>query len=115
MAWWYDCRRVEKHPDGIWIIDAAGETVYANQRMAEILGTSPPEMAGEPSFLYVFAEDVDAAQRLFDAKKAGDSKMFHFRLRRKDGSAIWADVQGTPLYNAAGTFNGIVGTFTVSG
>jgi PAS domain-containing protein len=29
---------------GIWIIDADAKTAYANERMAEILGTSPPEM-----------------------------------------------------------------------
>jgi PAS domain S-box-containing protein len=105
---------MEKHHDGVWIIDVDGRTVFANERMAEILGTSPEEMIGQPSFTYVFPEDVDAAQRLLEAKKRGDTKAFHFKLRRKDGSAIWADVQGTPLRNAAGVFNGIVGTFSIS-
>ena len=82
--------------------------------MAEILGTTPSEMKGQPSFGYVFPEDEATARRLFDFKMAGDRAPFHFRLRRKDGSAIWVDVQGTPLYNAAGAFTGIVGTFTVS-
>jgi PAS domain S-box-containing protein len=105
---------VEKDKDGIWIIDALGQTVYANQRMAEILVTTPAEMMGQPSFTYVFPEDVPAAQRLFDAKKLGDFNRFHFRLRRKDGSSVEVDVQGTPMYNAAGSFNGIIGTFSVS-
>ena len=100
--------------DGIWIIDADGNTIFANARMAEILRTPPMEMAGKPSFGYVYEEDREAAQRLFNAKSEGDSKPFHFRLRRKDGSEIWVDVQGTPLRNASGKFNGIVGTFTVS-
>jgi PAS domain-containing protein len=43
---------VEKPPDGIWIVDVKGQTVYANQRMAEILGTTPAEMIGHPSFDY---------------------------------------------------------------
>jgi PAS domain S-box-containing protein len=98
--------------DGIWIIDAEAKTSYANERMAEILGTNPSEMVGRPSFAYVFPEDVDEAQRLFEAKVRGDTKPFHFKLRRKDGSAVWVDVQGTPLYNAAGVFIGIVGTFS---
>jgi hypothetical protein len=33
----------------------------------------------------------------------------YFKLRRKDGSAIWVDVQGTPMHNAAGVFTGIIG------
>lgn len=105
---------MEKHHDGIWIIDSEGQTVFANQRMAEILGTTPSEMIGHPSFAYVFEEDVPAAQRLFDAKKRGGTGPFHFKLRRKDGSAVAVDVQGTPMYNANGRFNGIVGTFSAS-
>jgi PAS domain S-box-containing protein len=100
--------------DGLWIINAHARTVYASEHMAEMLGTTPSEMISYPSFDYVFPEDVAAAQHLFDLKKAGDPAPFHFRLRHKDGSAIWVDVQGTPLYNAAGNFNGIVGTFTAS-
>ena len=105
---------MEKPEDGIWIIDAEAKTAYANERMAEILGTSPSEMVGRPSFTYVFPEDVDAAQRLFEAKIRGDTKPFHFKLRRVDGSAVWVDVQGTPMHNAVGVFKGIVGTFSVS-
>jgi PAS domain S-box-containing protein len=99
--------------DGIWIVDAEAKTVYANERMAEILGTSPSEMVGRPSFAYVFPDEVDAAQRLFEAKIRGDAKPFRFRLRRADGSAVSVDVQGTPMHNAAGAFRGIVGTFSV--
>ena len=105
---------MEKAADGVWIIDEEGKTVFANERMADILGSSPAEMIGQPSFTYVYPEDAGAAKRLFDAKSRGDSQPFHFKLRRKDGSAVWVDVQGTPLQNAAGVFNGIVGTFTVS-
>src|SRR6185437_17021692 len=100
--------------EGIWIIDAEGRTVLASARMGEILGAVPAEMIGKSSFSYIFSEDLAAAQRLFNAKSAGDSKPFHFRLRRKDGSEVWVDVQGTPMRNASGEFNGIVGTFTVS-
>jgi len=100
--------------DGIWIIGPDATTAYVNERMAEILGTTSPEMVGRPSFDYVFPEDIDSAQKLFDAKTRGDAKPFHFKLRRKDGSAVWVDVQGTPMHNAAGEFRGIVGTFSVA-
>jgi PAS domain S-box-containing protein len=105
---------MEEPSDGLWIINTEAKTVYASDRMAEILGTTPSEMKGQPSFGYVFPEDVANAQHLFDFKKAGNRAPFHFRLRRKDGSEIWVDVLGTPLFNAAGAFNGIVGTFTIS-
>jgi len=105
---------MDKPLDGLWIINSEAKTVYASDHMAEILGTTPSAMKGGHSFEYVFPEDAAAAKRLFDFKKDGNRAPFHFRLRRKDGSAIWVDVQGTPMYNAAGLFKGIVGTFTVS-
>ena len=97
---------MEKNRDGIWIIDVKGSAVYASDRMAEILGTHRFELIGKPSFVFVFPEDVEAAQRLFDAKANGSTEPFHFELRRTDGSPIWVDVQGTPMRNAAGKFAG---------
>jgi len=105
---------MKKDQDGIWIIDANGKTLYANQRMAQILATSAREMIGEPSFSYAYPENAPAAQALFQAKQRGDTSRFHFKLRRKDGSPVWVDVQGTPMFNHAGVFKGIVGTFSVS-
>jgi len=99
---------------GIWIIDAEAKTLFANDRMAEILGTSAQELMGQPSFTYVFPKDVDNARRLFDAKKRGSVNPFSFRLRRVDGAAVSVKVQGTPMHNAAGDFLGIVGTFSAS-
>jgi PAS domain S-box-containing protein len=103
-----------EQPDGIWIIDAQASTLYANSAMAEILGADLSELIGKPSFDYLFPEDVEAAQRLFESKQRGESSPFHFRLRRKDGSPIWVNVQGTPMHNQAGEFIGIVGTFHVA-
>ena len=100
--------------DGLWIIDSEGKTVYANNRMAQILRTSTIDMLGKDSLAYAFPEDVPEAQRLFSAKRAGNPTPFRFRLRRADSTAVRVLVQGTPLYNAAGTFVGIVGTFTVT-
>ena len=108
-----DIATMENHRNGIWIIDSDARTIYANERMAELLGTSRSEMIGQPSFAYVFPADVEAAQRLFDVKKGGSANPFRFRLRRKDGTALSVDVQGTPMHNTAGVFTGIVGTFSV--
>jgi len=100
--------------DGIWIIDAEGKTLFANDRMAQILKTTTNDLLGKDSFDYVFPDDLAEAQRLFSAKRSGSSAPFQFRLRRADSTAVPVDVQGTPLFNAAGAFIGIVGTFTVA-
>lgn len=100
--------------EGLWIIDADATTVYANSNMCEILGTGPPEVIGASSFNYLFPEDMGAARELFESKQRGGMSPFHFRLRRKDGSAVWVDVQGTPMHSQDGKFLGIVGTFRVA-
>jgi PAS domain S-box-containing protein len=101
------------HRDGIWTIDSDGNTVFASDRMAEILGTTAAEMVGQPSFDLVFPEDAGAAQRLFQAKQRGDIDPFEFRIRRVDGSPVLVRIQGTPMFDDDGTFRGIVGTFSV--
>ncbi len=101
--------------DGIWIIDADASTLYANAVMAEILNIDPVQLLGKSSFEFLFPEDRDAAQKLFENKQRGDTTPFHFRLRRNDGSAVWVEVQGTPMHNVAGDFLGVVGTFRISG
>jgi PAS domain S-box-containing protein len=100
--------------EGLWIIDADASTVYANSAMCEILGTEASDMPGAPSFDYIFPEDMDAARELFESKQRGGMSPFHFRLRRKDGSEVWVDVQGTPMHGETGEFLGIVGTFRVA-
>lgn len=51
-----------KNPrNGIWIIDADARTTYANEGMAEILGTSQSEMIGQSPFAYLFPSDVETA------------------------------------------------------
>jgi PAS domain S-box-containing protein len=104
---------MEKQPDGIWIIDSQARTTYVNDRMAEILGLTPAELLGRDSIGYVFPEDAPHARRLFESKREGKVEPFRFRLRRKDGSAVWVTVQGTPMFDDAGGFSGVVGTFTV--
>lgn len=101
-----------KQRDGVWIIDADGNTLFASERMAEILESTPMRMIGRSSFEHIFPEDQDEARRLFEGKKRGDLDPFTFRLRTDRGKARWVEVQGTPMHDASGKFKGVVGTFT---
>jgi PAS domain-containing protein len=82
--------------DGIWIVDADAKTLYANSSMAEILGTTPEELAGTSSFAYLFQEDESTAQKLFEGKKQGENGSFHFRLKRKDGTPPGSTCKARP-------------------
>ena len=100
-------------PDGIWIIDAKAVTLYASQRMAEILGVSRAEMLRQPSFQYVFPEDFNSGEWLFNGRYEGNVNLFRFRLRRADGAGIWVDVKMSPMRDPLGMITGAIGTFKV--
>jgi PAS domain S-box-containing protein len=98
--------------DGIWTINAEGRTVFANKPMVQILGTTVSAMIGQSSFDFVFPEDLEAAKRLFEIKRGGDTQSFQFRLRRTDGSSVWVNISNTPMFSQSGEFQGIVGLFS---
>ena len=87
-------------------------TIFANQRMAELLGTTVEQMKDESSFRYVFEDEAEEAGRLFESKMRGDRSPFEFRLRRADGTAIQARISGVPLTDEDGKVTGLLGMFT---
>ena len=104
-------RIVEAVPEGIWVVDPQGLTIFSNRRMAEILGTDFDSMPKKSCFDCVFPEELSDAQRHFARTLAGDCRPFDFRLRRADGSPIWASISCRPIYDEAGVPIGLLGLF----
>src|SRR5947207_6826730 len=74
-------RIVEAVPEGIWVVDPQGRTIFSNRRMAEILGIDFESMPEQSCFGCVFPEEMADAQRHFARTFAGDRRPFDFRLR----------------------------------
>ncbi|MFC4786305.1 response regulator [Nocardioides sp. MAHUQ-72] len=95
-------------PDGLWVLDDAGLTTYANDRMARMLGRSSAEMVGL-SVTDALDEEGGRAflahlDRLSDAREPGDDQ--ELRLVRAAGSTFWALVSHTPLLDDGGRHRG---------
>ena len=105
-------RLVEAVPEGIWVVDPEGRTLFSNRRMAEILGTGFESMGEQSCFACVFPDDVAAAQRNFFRTLAGDRRPFDFRLRRVDGSPVWVSVSCLPMCDDKGAQVGLLGLFS---
>ena len=103
---------VETAHEGIWIIGKDARTIFANQRMAELLGTTVDQLVNRHSFDYLFDEDRDEAEKLFARKMEGDREPFEFRLRQTDGTTIWARISGVPMTDEHGEIKGLLGMFT---
>jgi len=104
-------RIVEAVPEGIWVVDPQGLTIFNNRRMAEILGVGYESMRGQSCFDCVFPDELADAQQLFARTLGGDLRPFDFRLRRADGSPIWVSISAMPVYDDAGTTVGLLGLF----
>jgi PAS domain S-box-containing protein len=105
-------RIVEAVPEGIWLTDPQGLTVFSNRRMAQILGVDFESMAGMSCFACVFPEDMAEARMQFERGLAGDRPPFDFRLRRGDGSAIWVSIACMPIRDEGSSLLGILGLFS---
>jgi two-component system cell cycle sensor histidine kinase/response regulator CckA len=105
-------RIVKAVPEGIWVVNPAGRTIFCNARMAELLGTDVEVLQRLSCFDSVFPDDLEDAQRQFGRQMAGIGQPFDFRLRRIDGSAIWVNISCMALYDDGGVCTGLLGLFT---
>jgi PAS domain S-box-containing protein len=94
------------------MLDLQGRIGFASSALCELLGTTPEDIAGVSCFDFVFPENVEQAKALFESNKVPHAEPFRFKLRRRDGSAVWADVQADALRPANGQVYGIVATVT---
>jgi len=105
-------RVVEAVPEGIWVVDGQGRTIFSNRRMADILGVPFESMPNQSCFACVFPDEADDARCNFARTFAGDPKPFDFRLRRADGSPIWVSISCRPMLGDSGAPVGLLGLFS---
>jgi PAS domain S-box-containing protein len=94
--------------DGLWILDDAGTTTFANDRLAELLGRTAEEMVNLPVSETL---DISGRQQFLDHLEApggtqGSRENLDCSLIRKDGSHIWALVSHSPLLDDEGVRRG---------
>jgi PAS domain S-box-containing protein len=103
---------VETASEGVWLVDMLGRTVYANERMATLLGYQVAELTGRPITDFVFPEDVELAQSYIGDNLRGHTEQFDFRLRRRNGEAVLVLVGTSPVHDATGEIVGALGMFS---
>ena len=105
-------RVVEAIPEGIWVVNPQGQTIFSNRRMANILGVDYDSMSGQSCFACVYPEELEEAQRQFARGLSGDRSPFDFRLCRADGSPIWVTISCMPIFDETGAPVAILGLFS---
>lgn len=87
---------VETADEGIWLIDEAGTTTFANASMARLAGTTADAMVGRPLDGF-FAHERPGAIRWGIAEESGARLPREYGLLRPDGSVVWTLVNASPI------------------
>jgi PAS domain S-box-containing protein len=96
--------------NGIVMIDLNGRVQYANSFACDLLGIEHDEISAESGGHFTFPQDLDEARLRFANCKAGNSELFHFRLRHKNGTPIWVDATCSSLQTPSGAVYGVLVT-----
>ncbi len=88
--------------EGIWVIDADGGTVYANQRLAQMFGCSPVDLAARALPDHLGDNPPDVLCRLLRAEAADQGRTFDLSYRRGGGNSGWAIVSARLLTGSDG-------------
>lgn len=99
---------VENLNEGIALIDMEGIVVFANQRMADLIGYSIAGIIGAPIYAFVDENDVGEVREHLQVLGRSTREVFEFELVRKDGGRIHALIATTPIIDAGGTCRGFL-------
>ncbi len=105
-------RLIDTAHEGIWTIDAEGNTTFANLRMAEILGHTPDEMIGHSFYEFMSDARRSEAERKLDKRRAGVSEQHDFEFLRKDGTTVWTLLSTGPVQAENGEMIGALAMVT---
>ena len=96
-----------REDEAVWLLDAAGRTTFVSRRGAALLGESPSTLLGRAAYLHLDHASVAAFHAGVQRWRQGVSDQLELRLRRGNGTPLWARVGVTPLTHADGVYAGI--------
>ncbi len=99
-------RIVETANEGIWLLDVDGRTTFANDKIGEILGYDPEEMASLSMFDALDEQGRGPAARNLERRRQGLSDQLECAFLRKDRTHVWALLNASPLVDGDGQYVG---------
>jgi diguanylate cyclase (GGDEF)-like protein/PAS domain S-box-containing protein len=103
---------VETAEEGIWIGDSDGRTIFANRKLAVMLGLPTDRIEGRSAHEFIHHEDLAKATHALRRRCDGISDRQELRFWKTDGTILWTIVAGTPYYDADGNFVGSLAMIT---
>jgi PAS domain S-box-containing protein len=92
----------ENAPDLISELDTDGSLIYASPGYARTLGYPSEKMVGQRLDAFVHPEDVTPDRSILARVLGGEGEICTVRLRHRDGSWRWFDLDGSTFVDASG-------------
>src|SRR5258706_9426423 len=95
--------RIDQHV-GIGEVDADGKLLRVNAQSCALTGHSAQELLGRSIFNETYDEDIEADRAQFRRQVAGELDRYTIekRIRRKDGTYVWASITSSNVRDADG-------------
>jgi len=103
---------VETADEGIWTIDEANITTFANKKMLEILGYNINEMIGKKFFDFMADNWKIIAEEKIKAHMNGIIKNLELKLQTKNGKEVWINLSITSITDHNKKYKGILAMVT---
>lgn len=90
----------ENAHDVIVLMDHEGETIYVSPSSKRVYGLDPDEYMEKPPFYNVHPDDISRVKKSYSmAIQEAQTYILEARLQHKTRGWIWAEVQGTPVFD----------------
>jgi diguanylate cyclase (GGDEF)-like protein/PAS domain S-box-containing protein len=93
---------------GVWALDADDRTTFVNERMADLVASTPERMLGAPVYDFLDHDAAEATRIALERRRTGISELREMPFRRADGTTLHALVESMPLHDADGAYTGAV-------
>ncbi|SFC87593.1 PAS domain S-box-containing protein [Flexibacter flexilis DSM 6793] len=92
---------VESISDLVWSTNTESVFTYISPAVEQVLGYSPDEIIGKPTWLLMPLVNVDQNMAYFQEVKSrrGSFSFYQLQFLTKDGSTVVLEMSGTPLFN----------------
>jgi PAS domain S-box-containing protein len=91
---------LETKAAGIWILDRESQTVFANPKIADLLGYAPGEMVGKSLWKFMDERHPAFSAIAHRYHPRDREEEYHLSLRHRTGKPIWVTLSVRPLFDS---------------
>jgi PAS domain S-box-containing protein len=99
---------VENANEGILVIDQDYNVTYSNQKFADMVGYTVEELLSGTLFMFIDSGYNDLAYANLEKRQTGNALVSDFKLRHKNGSAMWVISKTSPLFDRNANYTGTI-------